>query len=99
MIMEGVKVLSPQQCTECGITRFQAWWRVRQMIRRGELPQGSTLRDAAEALALQLSEDPRFAPKWDSLLQSGWDWEAFIVALERILELLAKFIPIFISFF
>lgn len=96
--MSGQK-LTAQQCQDCGITKFEAWWRVRKMIRRGELERGASIRDAAEALAMQLSEDPRFAPHWEKLRAAGIDWDEFISALERILELLAKFIPIFIGFF
>ncbi len=87
------KKLTDKQCQALGITKFQVWRRVRRMVRRGDVGRGDSRREVAVAVALELSDSPEFVGAWDDV-----DWDAVVKRIEQILELLAKFIPIFMSF-
>lgn len=86
--------LTRKQKRELGILPVQ----ILTNAKEADLDKKMTARELALAYAVFASMQGEYAGSWNGVLQGtyGVDWNSIIDALERIMELLLKFLPLFI---
>ena len=90
--------LSRRQKRELGILPIQVLRRAREMAREGDLTEGMSPLDMAFCYAAEVSSSEEFCGTWEQVRGGtyGVDWDGIIEFLERLFELLIKFLPLFI---
>ena len=86
--------LTRQQKKELGILPVQ----VLAHLKNADLDKEMNARELAFAYAAYASDDNEFALGWVGVQQGtyGVDWDSIIAFLEKLFELLLKFLPLFI---
>jgi hypothetical protein len=86
--------LTRQQKKELGILPVQ----VMANLRHADVTKEMTSRELAFAYAAYASDEQEYGLAWTGVQQGtyGVDWDAIIAFLEKVMDLLIKFLPLFI---
>jgi len=90
--------LSRKQKRDLGILPIQVLSRARQMAKDGEISKDMTPKEMAFCYASNVASSQEFGGAWNQVSDGtyGVDWDGIIAFLERLFELLMKFLPLFI---
>lgn len=93
----GAGRLTRKQKKELGILPFQ----VLANAKEAGITKEMSAKEKAFAYAVYCCDTEEFADAWNQMQAGtyGVDWNELIIFLEKLFELLAKFLPLFISFF
>lgn len=87
-----------RQKRELGILPIQVIPRVREMAKNGDITETMTSRELAFCYAAEVASSAEYGGAWRQVTEGtyGVDWDGLIAFLERLFELLIRFIPIFL---
>lgn len=90
--------LTRKQKRALGILPRQVLPRIRAMAKEGDIDKEMTAREMAFCYATEVASTAEYGSAWKSVTEGtyGVDWDGLIDFLERLFELLMKFIPIFL---
>ena len=92
------KRLSRKQKRELGILPRQVLSKARELAKAGDITQDMTKREMAFVYAAEVASSAEYGGAWNQVSDGtyGADWDAIIDFLERLFELLVKFLPMFL---
>lgn len=90
--------LSRRQKRELGLLPRHVLQRARQLAKDGDITKDMTTKEMAFIIAADAADSDEFCGAWGNVVNGtyGVDWDSLIVFIERLMELLLKFLPLFI---
>ena len=89
--------LTRREKRELGILPRQVLSKARQMAKDGDITKDMSYKEMAFCYAAEVADSPEYGGAWKQINEGkyGVDWDGIIEFLEKLFELLIKFIPIF----
>ena len=96
--VEKADRLTRRQKKELGILPIQVLRRAKELAKDGDLVKDMSSREMAFVYAADVASSAEYGGAWRQVSDGtyGADWDQIIDFLERLFELLVKFLPLFI---